>query len=149
MTMSRKNTPKFTRKTEKSESEKFIISALSGFIAALALSLILSLVSSIILLTTKDPDSLTTLFAYLICAISLFFAGVFAMRISEGNILAPVFAGVMYTLLAFSLHLIFTAGGAESSPLSLFFLAFPIVSLLGGYVGRPMRKKGKKKFKAH
>ncbi len=144
--MSKKTNPKFTRKGEKNENERFIVSSLIGFAVGLALSFALLFIGSALLLLAKDPDSLTTLFAYLTIAISLFFSGVVSSRVSCGNILASVFAGVMYTLFSFSFHLIFTKGGADSGVHTLLFLAFPLISLLGGYIARP---KTKKKFKPH
>ncbi|MBE6605929.1 MAG: hypothetical protein E7635_02690 [Ruminococcaceae bacterium] len=142
--MSKKTNPKFTRKGEKNENERFIVSSLIGFAVGLALSFALLFIGSALLLLAKDPDSLTTLFSYLTISVSLFFSGVVSSRVSCGNMLASIFTGVMYTLFSFSLHLIFTKGGADSGVHTLLFLAFPLISLLGGYVARP---KNKKKFK--
>jgi len=142
--MSKKTNPKFTRKGEKNENERFIVSSLIGFAVGLALSFALLFIGSALLLLAKDPDSLTTLFSYLTISVSLFFSGVVSSRVSCGNMLASIFTGVMYTLFSFTLHLIFTKGGADSGVHTLLFLAFPLISLLGGYVARP---KNKKKFK--
>lgn len=147
--MTKKNRPKFSRKAEKSERERLVVASLTGFLIACVVSAVLMLVTPLLLLMTNDPDSLTTLFSYVIVAISLFFAGVIAVRMSDTQLSASVLAGVMYTVFAYVMHLVFTAKSQSTSLISLLFLLYPVVSLLGGYVGRKRDKKCKRKFRKY
>lgn len=146
--MSKKNASKFAHQNEKSESAKLLSGAITGAVAAIVFTLALTFIASVIVLGTADPDSLTSLAAYAVLAVSLFAGGIAAVKASGGSVLASLAAGAIYTVAAFCIHLVATAKSDPSGPLSLLFIAFPFISALGGLVGRPRSQKNKPKFKS-
>ncbi len=147
MSVSSKNKGrKFERKDESDMGTAFVKSTVWGLIVSIALSLILSLVLSFLLLLTPDPDSLTSLAAYLVTGISLFAGGIVAVRMSDA-LLSSVLTGVLYTVIAFSAHLIINAKGTGECAGTLLMTAYPLVSLIGGFVGRKRDNLRRKHFK--
>ena len=142
----RKKGKKFARTDERDNGSEFIKSTVWGVVTSVALSLILTLVSSFLLMLTPDPDSLTSLVSYLITGISLFTGGIVAARMSD-TVSASVLSGVLYTVIVFSLHLITNANSTGDCAGALLMLAYPAVSLLGGLVGRKRDNCKGKRFK--
>ena len=136
--MSKKNASKFSHQNEASESAKLLSGTVTGVVSAIIFTLALVFIAAFIVLGTADPDSLTSLAAYAVLTLSLFAAGIAAVRASGGSVLASLAAGAIYTIAAFCIHLVLTAKSDSSGPLSLLFIAFPFIAALGGLVGRPI-----------
>lgn len=143
---SRKKGRKFIRKDESSTGTTFVKGSIFGLAVSVVLSFVLSLILSFLLLLAPDPDSLTSLAAYLITGISLFAGGAFAVRMSDA-LSASVLSGTLYTVIAFSCHLIMNAKNTGECAETLLMLAYPLISLLGGFAGRKREKSGRKRFK--
>ena len=69
-----------------------------------------------------------------------------AVRMSDA-LLSSVLMGVLYTVIAFSIHLVINAKGTLECAGTLLMLAYPAVSLLGGLVGRKRDNLRRKHFK--
>ncbi|MBQ7822016.1 MAG: hypothetical protein IJ391_07025 [Clostridia bacterium] len=144
--MGKGSASKFTPHEQESEAKKLLTGTLSGAAAALIFTLVLTFTVSAAVLAAPDPDALSALAAYAVTGISLLAGGVTAVRVSCGSILSSLSAGGIYTLLAFCVHLVLTAKSGTGA-LSLLFLLFPVISMLGGYIARPREKRRGQKFK--
>lgn len=139
-----KKSPKFSKKSEVTDTSLLIVGTLIGCASVVVLLLLLTFVSSFIALRCDDPNSFTAPFAYVITAVSLLSGGIVGGRLARGRGLAAgVIIGIVCTALAFSLHLILSRKGSSGAFL---FLIYPLISALGGYIGTP-RQKSSSKFK--
>ncbi len=146
--MSKNKTSKFSRKSEQSDTKKLVIGTLIGCIATMSILMVLSFAASTFVLKANNPDSLVKPIAYIITGISLLTGGIVGAKSANlYPITAGLAIGIICTVIAFCIHLILS-GQNTSSTTSLLFLVYPLVSLLGAFIGTKKSKKSKPKFKS-
>lgn len=145
--MKKNKASRFTQNKDSDTTGKFVLAVVYGVISSLVLNVILLFSASALILGTKDPDSLTLPASIIICVLSLMFGGAISAAIAgKSGVCAALAQGTAVTALAFSLHLICAGDGSSRLP-SLFFLLYPIISMLGGFIGVKREKKPKTRFK--
>ena len=134
---------KFVPKDTRENSSNPFKPALIGASSAVICTLLLSLLITLLILRSPDPDNLTKPSAYLILALSLICAGIVSSRISKRNLVSCALSGGMFALIGLFVHIAINGG---TGFFSILYLSFPLISTLSGMIAGPKDKKRGTKF---
>lgn len=128
----------------------FMKSVLVGMGAGIILWGIMLVAAGLFLTKTSEPEAFVSPVAIILVAMTAFFAGFVAQRLSgQKNVWAGVLSGVMLFVMVWVLSYIPIRAESETSALVKLILGlnFLFFSFLGGAVGRPSGRIKRKKVR--
>ncbi len=142
----KKTGSKFNKAKEKSDAESILWGGLKSLALSIALLSALLFAGAAVAMSQSDPDSLCAPIGYVSSAATLLFSGIFAAKFCKS---APrvcaIATGSIIALIAFGVSI--GIGNGNSGATQFVFLAFPLISLLGGLLGTGKKSKTRGRFK--
>ena len=136
---------KFSKAKEKTVAESILWGGLKSLALSLCVLSALLFAGAAVAMSQNDPDSFCAPIGYTAITVTLLISGILAAKFSKSAPCAcAVLAGSTLALIAFGISIVL---GGNSGAVQFVFLAFPLVSLIGGLLANGKKNKTKARFK--
>ncbi len=142
----KKTGSKFNKAKEKSDAESILWGGLKSLALSFAVLSALLFAGAAIAMSQNDPDSFCAPVGYIVIVVTLLLSGIFAAKFCKSApCVCAIATGSVLALIAFGISI--ALSGGNSGALQFAFLAFPLVSFLGGLLGIGKKSKTRGRFK--